>query len=64
MRRSVHFVGLDPRVALSAYWPLSSHFSVVRAATDARVEPEHDAQSEYDAQSEFDAQSEHDAQSE
>jgi hypothetical protein len=32
--------------SLSACWSPSAHFSIVHAATDARVEPEHDARSE------------------
>jgi hypothetical protein len=43
-RYSAVILGLDPRIILSAYWPPSSLFSVVRAVADARVEPEHDAQ--------------------
>jgi hypothetical protein len=39
---SVVILGLDPRITLSAYWPPSSHFSVVRADADAQVEPERD----------------------
>src|SRR5450759_3647585 len=39
---TVVILGLDPRIALIPYRLNSSHFSVVRAATDARVKPEHD----------------------
>src|SRR5450759_1443677 len=39
---TVVILGLDPRIALIPYRLNSSHFSVVRAATDARVRPEHD----------------------
>jgi hypothetical protein len=38
----VVILGLDPRITLSAYWPPSSHRSVVRADAGARVEPEQD----------------------
>jgi hypothetical protein len=48
----VTFVGLDPRITLSVYWLPSSHFSVVPAATDARIAPDHDARSKPSRQNE------------
>ena len=42
LRIRIVILGLDPRITLSPYPLNSSHFSVVRAATDARGGTEHD----------------------